>query len=64
MNKKGVKPLYRIFMGQQHPGYYKGSSHWQPVPKEQADQLTHKVANDTQNYLRRLGYKGASIEPV
>lgn len=62
--KKGQKPLYRIYMGRDHDGYYKGSSHWQPVSKADADKLTHKEANKLEGQLRRLGYKGASMQPV
>jgi hypothetical protein len=50
-------------MGREYFGYYKGSSAWTPVPKEEAELLTHKEANRISNRLHRLVYKGASMEP-
>jgi hypothetical protein len=59
-----MKPLYRIFMGRNFPGYYKASSHYVPVDKDNAERLTHKEANLMEGKLRRLGYKGAVMELI
>jgi hypothetical protein len=63
--KSGTKPLYRIAMGKDYPQlYFKANSSWKPVPASDADQLTHKQANAIEGKLRRLGYKGASMEII
>lgn len=56
-------PLYVVKFGED--GYYKAESAWKPIPKEQADKLTHKEALRIRNYLRqpRIGYR-TTIEPV
>lgn len=58
----GMKPKYIIFIGNGYAGYYKGSSTWKPVPKEDADHFSHKKANRMEGKLRKLGYKGATLE--
>lgn len=57
-----MKPQYIIWMGRDYPGYYHEKSHWKPVEKDKAQKLSHKEANKISNYLKRLGYKGASME--
>jgi len=61
--KQGKKPMYVVSMGT-NVGFYKGSSPYQPVPRDEAEQLTHKRANVIEGKLRRLGYKGASMEAL
>lgn len=58
------RPKYRIFLGKEH-GYYSADVQFRGVPKAQADQLFHKEANNTRNYLHRtIGMKQAEIELV
>ena len=56
------KPLYRVKIDD---GYYCGDVAWKPVPKEQADKMTHAQALRIRNHMKhsRIGFT-ASIEPV
>jgi hypothetical protein len=73
MKPKGQKPKYVIFCPQsQRPsefgpspsGYYSAPNPYRLQPRENASLLTHKEANVIEGKLRRLGYKGATMQPA
>jgi hypothetical protein len=59
------RPKYRVSLGLTVGGYYHPDVHFKGVPKEEAEQLFHKEANNVRNYLHRtIGIKGAALELV
>ena len=53
------KPIYIVRLNSE--GYYSPKTEM-PVPKDQAERMSHKDANRTSNHIRRF-YKGAVMEP-
>lgn len=44
--------------------YYNREISWGGCDRDKATHLTHKDANTLQGKFKRLGYKGASVEPL
>jgi len=63
--KPGPKPRYIINTGSQLPGWFSDKTPDSPVTNPGlATQFFHKEACAAEGRLRRIGFKGATIEPV